>query len=54
MKRIVAMCPHCAWCLIYKNWFYWVFRTPFHFFSKRKIKCPKCGKSAFVKGVKVF
>lgn len=54
MKRIVAMCPHCAKTLVYKNWFYWVLRNPFHWFRKKRITCPECGHRTYVVGVRVF
>lgn len=51
MKRIMVHCPNCHKVTIYRNWFIWILRTPFHWFGKRRSKCPHCGHKAYVKGV---
>jgi endogenous inhibitor of DNA gyrase (YacG/DUF329 family) len=53
MKQVFVVCPECKKALVYKNWFIWVLRTPFHWFNKRKIKCPWCGKRAYVDRLKI-
>jgi ribosomal protein L33 len=54
MKRIMVYCPNCKQCTIYKNWFVWILRTPFHWFGKRKFKCSNCGKSTYVQGIRMY
>ena len=51
MKRIMVYCSKCEKAYLYKNWFIWILRTPFHGFGKRRSKCPHCGHKAYVKGV---
>jgi endogenous inhibitor of DNA gyrase (YacG/DUF329 family) len=53
MKEVFVVCPDCKKAIAYKNWFIWVLRTPFHWFNKRRIKCPWCGKRAYVKRMKL-
>ena len=52
MKQIKLICPNCGKENFYRNWFEWVLHTPFHWFGKRKTKCPWCGKSNYVERVK--
>lgn len=47
-KQIKLICLNCSKVNFYKNWFEWVLHTPFHWFGKRKTKCPWCGKSSWV------
>jgi ribosomal protein S27AE len=47
-KQITVICPKCGNCMTYKNWFSWIWHTPFHWFSKRKVKCTKCGVKMFM------
>lgn len=54
MKQVIVVCPKCGRVHFYKNWFVWVFRTPFHWFSKRYIKCKGCGEYSFMKREKVM
>lgn len=49
MKEIKVICPKCYAEITYKNWFSWILHTPFHWFRKRKIKCPFCGERSYVK-----
>jgi hypothetical protein len=44
MKEVFVVCPKCNTIIVYKNWFDWVWRTPFHWFSKRRAKCTNCGE----------
>jgi DNA-directed RNA polymerase subunit RPC12/RpoP len=48
MRKVGVICPECGHTIIYKNWFIWVLRNPFHWFNKRKVKCPKCGHKAYL------
>lgn len=48
MKIITVVCPNCNHIIYYKNWFIWVLRTPFHWFSRRRFKCPICYEKAYV------
>lgn len=42
MKEVRLICPKCGNVIIYKSYLSWILYTPFHFFGKRKTKCPKC------------
>lgn len=52
MKQIKLICLNCGKENFYRNWFEWVLYTPFHWFGKRKAKCPWCGKSSYMGRVK--
>ena len=52
MRKVIVICPHCLAYNYFKNWFHWVFRTPFHFFGARRLKCPACEKTSYVKPMK--
>lgn len=54
MKKIMATCPHCKTIIMFHNWFHWIIYNPFHWFRKRRIKCPCCEKRSYVIGVKVY
>lgn len=49
MKKILVTCPNCKCKIEFKNWFVWIFYTPFHWFGKRKVKCSLCGCKNYVK-----
>lgn len=49
MKEVKVLCPKCGNCMTYKNWFSWIWHTPFHWFGKRKTKCNKCGESSCIR-----
>jgi hypothetical protein len=49
MKKILVTCPNCKCKIEFKNWFVWIFYTPFHWFGKRKVKCPLCECKNYVK-----
>lgn len=49
MKEVKVICPKCGTLVTYKNWFTWILYTPFHWFGKRRIKCPICGEASYVK-----
>jgi predicted RNA-binding Zn-ribbon protein involved in translation (DUF1610 family) len=34
------------------NYFKWIFTALFHWFSKRKTKCPHCGEKSWVSRIK--
>lgn len=44
----------CAYCEkeFEKNWFKWLFTTPFHWFSKRYTRCPHCHGKSYMKPIK--
>ena len=48
MKEVILICPNCGHLIIYKNWFSWIWHTPFHWFVKRRIKCDICGEHSYV------
>lgn len=48
MKEVKVICPKCGNTMTYKNWFSWIFHTPFHWFSKRWVKCGKCGERSYM------
>ena len=47
-------CPHCG-MIFEMNYLKWLFTTPFHWFSFRKMKdyrltkCPYCGKKSYMR-----
>ena len=51
------ICPECK-KTFFKNYFVWLFTTPFHWFKfkemrdYRRTKCPHCGKKVWVKRIK--
>ena len=49
MKQIKVTCPKCGNHMTYKNWFSWIWHTPFHWFGKRRAKCAGCGKVSYMK-----
>lgn len=49
VKEVKVICPKCGHVMTYKNWFSWVWHTPFHWFDKRKVKCANCGESSYIK-----
>lgn len=48
MKEVKVICPKCGNRMIYKNWFSWVWHTPFHRFGKRRTRCTKCGEVHYI------
>ena len=52
MKLVKIDCPKCKATFFYKNYWVWVLQTPFHYFNKRKTKCPHCGEWSWVRGIK--
>ena len=59
-KRIVkVVCPECKEEIFFKNYWHWVWKTPFHWLwwhndikricDYRLIKCPMCGKKNWVR-----
>lgn len=49
MKKVYVICPKCGARMIYKNWFDWVWHTPFHWFCKRLTPCGHCGEYHYMK-----
>ena len=47
-KEVKVICPKCGNCMIYKNWFSWIWHTPFHWFGKRRAKCTSCGEVSYM------
>ena len=48
MKEVKVICPKCGNCMTYKNYWSWIWHTPFHWFGKRKAKCAKCGEASYM------
>lgn len=49
MKEVKVICPKCRDTIYYKNWFDWIWHTPFHWFTKRRVKCPYCDEVSYIK-----
>lgn len=49
MKIVKLICPKCGEEIFYKNYWHWVWKAPFHTFTKRLTKCPHCGKRSWMK-----
>lgn len=49
MKKCYVICPKCGVRMIYKNWFDWVLRTPFHWFGKRWTQCSGCKEYSYMR-----
>jgi ribosomal protein S27AE len=54
MKEIKVICPKCGNYITYKNWFSWIWHTPFHWFDKRLTRCPRCGERSYMKRVRKY
>ena len=62
MKDVKVICPNCGETIHFKNYWHWIWNTPFHWlwFDKetkiirdyRKTKCPHCGERSFMKRTK--
>ena len=52
MKAVKVICPRCRTTIFYRNWFSWILHTPFHWFGKRRVKCPNCEICFYAKGSK--
>ena len=51
MKEVKVICPKCNNIMTYKNWFSWIWNTPFHWFRKRKVMCTNCYARSYMKRV---
>ena len=51
MKEVRVICPKCGNQMTYKNWFSWIWHTPFHWFGKRRAKCDNCGETSYMRRV---
>lgn len=49
MKIVILKCPKCECGFHYKNYWHWVWKAPFHTFTKRLTKCPHCGERSWMK-----
>jgi predicted RNA-binding Zn-ribbon protein involved in translation (DUF1610 family) len=49
MKEVRIFCPGCGSVIKFKNWFHWIWQTPIHWFSKRRVECPFCGEVNWLK-----
>lgn len=49
MKEVKVICPKCGNCMTYKNWFGWIWHTPFHWFGKRRTKCTNCCEYSYIR-----
>ena len=50
---IKVICPKCGNCMTYKNYWSWIWHTPFHWFGKRRTRCTNCGEYSYVGREKV-
>lgn len=48
MTEVKVICPACGNVMTFKNYLDWVLHTPFHWFGKRKTRCPKCGEYSYM------
>ena len=48
-KTVKVICPKCGTRMIYKNYWSWVWHTPFHWFGKRRTKCSNCGEYSYMR-----
>lgn len=51
MKKVKVICPKCGASMTYKNWFDWVWHTPFHWFGKRRARCASCDEVSYMRRV---
>ena len=49
MKEVRVICPKCGNQMTYKNYWNWIWHTPFHWFGKRRAKCSNCGETSYMK-----
>ena len=59
MKKINLICPKCGHEFSFKNYWHWVWHSPFHWlmletiadrpYEIRKTKCPHCGKKSWMR-----
>lgn len=49
MKTINLECPKCKTTFHYKNILVWILKAPFHYFNKRKTKCPNCNEWSWIR-----
>ena len=52
MKTINFICPKCKKTFSYSSYLKWILAAPFHYFGKRKTKCPHCLEYSWVRGLK--
>lgn len=45
--KLYFMCPKCYKAFVVDGYWKWILTNPFHFFSRRKTKCPNCGKRSW-------
>ena len=48
-KEIKTVCPKCGTQIIYKNYWDWIWHTPFHWFGRRRAKCFYCDEYSYMK-----
>ena len=41
-------CPKCNKNFSIRGYWRWILKAPFHYFEKRKTKCPHCDKKSYV------
>ena len=49
MKEVKVICPRCGVRMIYKNYWDWIWNTPFHWFGKRRTKCSHCNEVSWIR-----
>ena len=48
MLTLEFKCPKCKGRFWIKGYWKWIFKSPFHWFGKRKTMCPHCMKKSYV------
>lgn len=48
MLKLHFRCPECSELFHINGYWKWVFKNPFHMFSFRYTKCPKCKQRAWM------
>ena len=45
----IFTCPVCGMTFGIKGFWRWILKSPFHWFNKRLLKCPRCEEKSWMK-----